>query len=114
RIRQPTLNVSEQHNTVDLGALNSTADYTLPQIEQALSYSKDTADDTWVENIQENASKIRELTVESRRELLKHPDRVSTTGSILPKTETLRWLERSSHHIWRICNYLVVGRGSHE
>ncbi|HLR30347.1 MAG TPA: Na/Pi symporter [Paenalcaligenes sp.] len=114
RLNTRTLGVFEHQDAVDPGALSLTADYTLPQIDQALGYNKETSDEAWVEGIKENAGKIRELTVDSRRELLKHPDRVSTTGSILPKTETLRWLERSSHHIWRICNYLVVGRGSHE
>src|SRR5690625_32821 len=114
RLNARTLGVFEHQDTLDPGALSLTADYTLPQVEQALSYDEETADEHWVEGIKENAGKIRELTVESRRELLKHPDRVSTTGSILPKTETLRWLERSSHHIWRICNYLVLGRGRSE
>src|SRR5699024_8499185 len=97
RLNTRTLGVFEHQDAVDPGALSLTADYTLPQIDQALGYNKETSDEAWVEGIKENAGKIRELTVDSRRELLKHPDRVSTTGSILPKTDTLRWLERSSH-----------------
>lgn len=112
RLNARTVGAFDHQDALDLGALSLAADYTLPQITAALAYSDETANEQWVQDIEDEALKIRELTVESRRDLLKHPDRVSTTRSILAKTETLRWLERSSHHIWRICNYLILGKGT--
>lgn len=114
RLNARTLSVFNHQATIDPAALNLATEYSLPLIQEALSYDAQTADEHWVASIEANANKIRAITAESRRELLKHPDRVSTTGNILTKTETLRWLERSSHHIWRICNYLVLGRGQQE
>jgi len=111
RLNARTQGAFEHKDAIDPSALELTAKYSLEQVEQALAYTDETQQ-TWVHHIEANAEKIRELTVESRKELLKHPDRVSTTRNILAKTETLRWLERSSHHIWRTCNYLVLGKGT--
>ena len=110
RLNTRALSAFEHQETLDSGALELAAEYSLPQIEQALNYHEHTADDNWVAQIGAHAQQISALTTDSRRELLKHPDRVSTTANIMAKTETLRWLERSSHHVWRVCNYLVLGR----
>lgn len=107
-----TQSAYEHLDTLDPAALSLTSDYSLPQIDYALKYEQNSEEEgVWLDKIKTDAQRIRELTSDSRRDLLKHPDRVSTTRSILAKTETLRWLERSSHHIWRVCNYLALGKG---
>lgn len=112
RFHARTQNAFEHRDNIDEAALSLTAEYAVPQIQEALKYEEAGAENTaWIENIEANAQHIRALTADSRRDLLKHPDRVSTTRSILAKTETLRWLERSSHHIWRVCYYLGQGKG---
>lgn len=36
-----------------------------------------------------------------------------STATALRKTDAFRWLERTGHHIWRICHYLSQGRIHH-
>ncbi|HAJ12820.1 MAG TPA: hypothetical protein DCM06_09695, partial [Comamonadaceae bacterium] len=38
----------------------------------------------------------------------------SGASDALHRTDTYRWIERSAHHIWRMCHYLAQGRVTHD
>lgn len=61
--------------------------------------------------MQQQAMGLTELSRQMRHELLDHESRMdSDIAGILARADVYRWLERSGHHVWRICHYLAQGR----
>ena len=60
-----------------------------------------------------NAVTLTGLSRQVRRDVL---DDAATSpqnaAQVLARTDTYRWLERTGHHIWRICFHLAQGRGA--
>lgn len=63
--------------------------------------------------IELNATTLTTLSRQVRHQVLDHTT-TSATAQVLARTDTFRWLDRTSQHIWRICHYLAQGRnGGH-
>ncbi len=63
--------------------------------------------------IELNALTLTTLSRHERHQVLDSPS-ISETAQVLARTDTFRWLERTAHHIWRICHYLAQGRNGVE
>jgi len=58
-----------------------------------------------------NAVTLTSLSRQVRHELLEESaSGTENAAHALKRTDTFRWLERTGHHIWRICHYLSQGR----
>lgn len=60
----------------------------------------------WVKKLKVESKALKELSTETRFALLQQPSHTSSNRDILLETDNYRWLERNSHHIWRIGYYL--------
>lgn len=63
--------------------------------------------------IELNALTLTTLSRNERHQVLDSPS-ISESAQVLARTDTFRWLERTAHHIWRICHYLAQGRNGVE
>ncbi len=70
----------------------------------------DNAPDDWLEQIGSEALTLESLSKHVRYELLQDSGFGNNAQHTLQTTDAFRWLERSGHHIWRICHYLALGR----
>jgi phosphate:Na+ symporter len=61
-------------------------------------------------NIEQAATSLENLAHQNRHALLQGTGPGSDTSQALQTTETFRWLDRTSKHIWRICHYLAQSR----
>lgn len=71
--------------------------------------------DAWQERLQQDAEALTLLHREARAELLRRGGQgQQSADEALRLSETLRWLDRSSHHLWRIVHYLDLAAGEPE
>src|SRR5690606_22166720 len=56
---------------------------------------------TWLQELEAESAALADMLHRARRELLAGPFAGDETLSSLRTTETYRWLERTSNHIWR-------------
>lgn len=66
----------------------------------------------WVERIGSEAITLESLSKHVRYEFLQDTGFGNNASHTLQTTDAFRWLERSGHHIWRICHYLALGRNT--
>lgn len=82
------------------------------QLAQQGLQDKDMAEK--LQQLEFNAITLTQLSREVRHNFLDSGTIIThSTAKALTQTDTFRWLERTGHHIWRICNYLAQGRGPH-
>lgn len=95
---------------------DSTFDWAVTQTRQMLELARaqltEAPDPERIEKIAETASGLNLLLKEVRRDILTGQAASSHASVTLRTTDTYRWLERSSNHIWRICHHLHLGRSA--
>lgn len=68
-----------------------------------------------MQQLEYNAITLTQLSRQVRHSYLEgNTSGAHNTAKALMQTDTFRWLERTGHHIWRICNYLSQGREPQE
>lgn len=85
--------------------------HNLRMLELALaSTQRETTQDT-IEEIGREAGTLEGLSRQLRHDILQGNGRNHTAAAqLLHTTDAIRWLERSGHHIWRVCHYLTESR----
>ncbi|MBC2768302.1 Na/Pi cotransporter family protein [Pusillimonas minor] len=74
------------------------------------STQRDATQDT-IEEIGREAGTLEGLSRQLRHDILQGGGRRhAAAAQLLHTTDAIRWLERSGHHIWRICHYLTESR----
>lgn len=68
----------------------------------------------WVKKLKIESKALKELSTDTRFTLLQQPSHTSSNREILLETDNYRWLERNSHHIWRVGYYLQQSKQSSE
>lgn len=67
-----------------------------------------------LEQLELNAVTLTSLSHQVRHNVLQGTNSAQDAAHALVQTDTFRWLERTGHHIWRICHYLSQGREEEE
>ncbi|HMO48676.1 MAG TPA: Na/Pi symporter [Rubrivivax sp.] len=64
-----------------------------------------------LDELEQGAAGLGAEAVQRRQEALRRvPVGPAGATDTLRRTDTYRWIERSAHHVWRMCHYLVQGR----
>jgi phosphate:Na+ symporter len=76
-------------------------------LELALAGLQDDAPIDWLADLEKRSVELAERERQDRPEVLLGTTQGSWgPAAALNRLDTMRWLERVSHHTWRICNYL--------
>lgn len=85
--------------------------HNLRMLELALASTQREATQDTIEEIGREASTLEGLSRQLRHDILQGSGRHhAAAAQLLHTTDAIRWLERSGHHIWRICHYLTESR----
>ncbi|NLZ11452.1 MAG: Na/Pi cotransporter family protein [Alcaligenaceae bacterium] len=86
-------------------------DHNLRMLELAQDSAVRQASQDALDEISREANTLEGLSRQLRHDILQSNGSLRTsTAKLLNTTDAIRWLERTGHHIWRICHYLTEGR----
>lgn len=86
-------------------------DHNTRMLELAQASAMREASQDIIEEIRREAGTLEGLSRQLRHDILQgHGQHHAAAAKLLHTTDAIRWLERSGHHIWRICHYLTESR----
>ncbi|MGE4125534.1 MAG: Na/Pi cotransporter family protein [Pusillimonas sp.] len=86
-------------------------DHNLRMLELAQDSAVRLASQDALDEISREANTLEGLSRQLRHDILQGNGAHRTaTAKLLTTTDSIRWLERTGHHIWRVCHYLTEGR----
>ena len=86
-------------------------DHNLRMLELAQDSAVREASQDTLDEISREANTLEGLSRQLRHDILQGNGTLRpATATLLKTTDAIRWLERTGHHIWRVCHYLIEAR----